>query len=112
MTVIALLPGDGIGSEILDGPLEFLRAMADAGAPIELTGPWPYGSSGWLEAGSILPDETVEACGRADVVLSGAVGAHPDVASADCPNPEAVTFDTSSTCASASGPSGCLRTAT
>jgi len=89
MSVIALLPGDGIGAEILDGPVAYLRELARDGAPVELTGPWPYGSSGWAERGSTLPDETVAACRAADVVLSGAVGTHPGITAAQCPNPEA-----------------------
>lgn len=93
MTTIALLPGDGIGREILGGPLELLRRMAAAGAPVTLTGPWPYGTSGWLETGSILPPRTVDACRAADVVLSGAVGTHPGVPAADCPNPEAALIE-------------------
>ena len=93
MTTIALLPGDGIGREILDGPLELLRRMAAASAPVTLTGPWPYGTSGWLETGSILPPQTVDACRAADVVLSGAVGTHPGVPAADCPNPEAALIE-------------------
>lgn len=93
MTTIALLPGDGIGPEILDGPLELLRRMARDGAPVTLTGPWPYGTTGWLETGSILPTRTVEACRAADVILSGAVGTHPGVDAADCPNPEAALIE-------------------
>jgi 3-isopropylmalate dehydrogenase len=93
MTTIALLPGDGIGSEILDGPVELLRRMAAAGAPITLTGPLPYGTSGWLASGSILPPQTIEACREADVILSGAVGTHPGVPAAECPNPEAALIE-------------------
>jgi 3-isopropylmalate dehydrogenase len=89
MTTIALLPGDGIGSEILDGPVAWLRSLERRGLPVRLTGPWPYGSTGWRETGSTLPDETVAACREADVVLSGAVGAHPGISPAECPNPEA-----------------------
>jgi 3-isopropylmalate dehydrogenase len=89
MTVIAVLPGDGIGSEILAGPLTFLRRLAAQGAPITLTGPWPYGTTGWQQTGSTLPPETVQACRDADVILSGAVGTHPGVSAAQCPNPEA-----------------------
>ncbi|MDI9949587.1 isocitrate/isopropylmalate family dehydrogenase [Rhodococcus sp. IEGM 1305] len=88
MTVIAVLPGDGIGGEILDGPLEFLRRLAADGAPLTLTEPLPYGASGWQATGSILPEETIDACRNADVVLSGAVGTHPGVTAAECPNPE------------------------
>lgn len=93
MTTIALLPGDGIGSEILDGPLTYLRRLQSDGAPLILTGPYPYGTTGWLQTGSILPPETVDACREADVVLSGAVGAHPGVAAARCPNPEAALIE-------------------
>jgi 3-isopropylmalate dehydrogenase len=89
MSTIALLPGDGIGGEILDGPVAFLRRLATVGAPVELVGPLPYGTSGWVEAGSILPERSIAACRVADVVLSGAVGTHPGVSAADCPNPEA-----------------------
>ena len=89
MTIIALLPGDGIGAEILDGPVAFLRQLARDGAPVELTGPWPYGTTGWLQTGSTLPAETIAACREADVVLSGAVGTHPGVSAEQCPNPEA-----------------------
>ena len=89
MTTVALLPGDGIGAEILDGPVAYLRQLARDGAPVELTGPWPYGTSGWARTGSTLPEETIAACRDADVVLSGAVGTHPGVTADQCPNPEA-----------------------
>jgi 3-isopropylmalate dehydrogenase len=89
MTTISLLPGDGIGAEILDGPVAFLRQLERAGAPVRITGPWPYGTTGWVQAGSILPDETIDACRDADVILSGAVGTHPGVTAEQCPNPEA-----------------------
>lgn len=93
MTTIALLPGDGIGSEILDGPVAFLHQLAREGAPVRVTGPWPYGSSGWARTGSILPEETIAACHAADVVLSGAVGTHPGVSAKQCPNPEAALIE-------------------
>ena len=93
MTTIALLPGDGIGPEILDGPVAYLRQLVRDGVPIELTGPWPYGTTGWLETGSTLPDDTVAACRAADVILSGAVGTHPGVTAEQCPNPEAALIE-------------------
>jgi len=93
MTTIALLPGDGIGAEILDGPVAYLRHLARDGVPIELSGPWPYGTTGWLQTGSTLPDETIAACRNADVILSGAVGTHPGVTAEECPNPEAALIE-------------------
>jgi len=93
MTTIALLPGDGIGTEILDGPVALLRHLERAGAPVTITGPWPYGSSGWAQTGSILPAETIAACRDADVILSGAVGTHPGITADQCPNPEAALIE-------------------
>jgi 3-isopropylmalate dehydrogenase len=93
MTTIALLPGDGIGSEILDGPVALLRRLERQGAPVTLTGPWPYGTTGWAQTGSILPAQTVQACHEADVILSGAVGSHPGITSDQCPNPEAALIE-------------------
>ena len=80
MTTIALLPGDGIGAEILDGPVAFLRQLAarrragraDRAVALRHAPAGP-------QTGSTLPDETVAACREADVVLSGAVGTHPGI---------------------------------
>lgn len=93
MTTIALLPGDGIGTEILDGPVAYLRHLEREGAPVRLTGPWPYGTTGWAQTGSILPEETIAACREADVILSGAVGSHPGITADQCPNPEAALIE-------------------
>jgi len=93
MTTIALLPGDGIGAEILDGPVAFLHQLEREGAPVRVTGPWPYGTTGWAQTGSILPTETVQACRDADVILSGAVGSHPGITAQQCPNPEAALIE-------------------
>jgi 3-isopropylmalate dehydrogenase len=89
MTNIALLPGDGVGTEILEGPVAFLQRLAAEGEPITITGPMPFGSSGWRQTGEVLPAETVDACRKADVILAGAVGTHPGVSYEECPHPEA-----------------------
>ena len=93
MTTIALLPGDGVGTEILDGPVAFLQLLAAEGEPITLTDPLPYGSSGWRQTGAVLPAQTVDACRKADVILAGAVGTHPGVSHEECPHPEAALID-------------------
>ena len=93
MTKIALLPGDGIGSEILDGPVKYLRRLAASGVPLELSDPMPYGTSGWQQTGSILPPQTLAACDAADVIFSGAVGTHPGVPADECPTPEAALIE-------------------
>jgi isocitrate/isopropylmalate dehydrogenase len=78
MIHVALLPGDGVGSEVLDGPSSLLRELERRGA-VTVTGPWPVGASAFAQTGTGLPPETLHACEQADAVLLGAVGEHPGV---------------------------------
>ena len=75
---IAVLPGDGVGAEVVAGPVELLEAIADAGR-IELTGPWPVGASAFGELGTGLPADTLAACDDCDAMFFGAAGEHPGV---------------------------------
>ena len=75
---IAVLPGDGVGAEVIDGPTRLLEAIADAGR-IELTGPWPVGASAFGEFGTGLPEPTLAACDSCDAMFFGAAGEHPGV---------------------------------
>jgi LDH2 family malate/lactate/ureidoglycolate dehydrogenase/isocitrate/isopropylmalate dehydrogenase len=84
---IALLPGDGVGEEVLEGPSRLLRLLADRGL-VEVTGPWPVGARGAAASGSVLPEETLAACDDADAILLGAVGEDPTVPPEVCPRPE------------------------
>jgi LDH2 family malate/lactate/ureidoglycolate dehydrogenase/isocitrate/isopropylmalate dehydrogenase len=84
---IALLPGDGVGEEVLEGPTRLLRRLADRGV-VEVTGPWPVGARAAASTGSVLPDETLAACDDADALLLGAVGEDPAVPPEVCPRPE------------------------
>ena len=86
MIRIALLPGDGVGEEVLDGPARLLRGLAEQGV-VEVTGPWPVGARA-AATGSVLPEETLAACDDADAVLLGAVGEDPRVPPEVCPRPE------------------------
>ncbi|MCZ2861150.1 Ldh family oxidoreductase [Blastococcus sp. VKM Ac-2987] len=87
MIRIALLPGDGVGEEVLDGPSRLLRRLAEQGA-VEVTGPWPVGARAAADEGSVLPEATIEACDAADALLLGAVGEDPRVPPEVCPRPE------------------------
>ena len=75
---IAVLPGDGVGAEVVAGPAELLQVVADAGR-IELTGPWPVGASAFGELGTGLPADTLAACDDCDAMFFGAAGEHPGV---------------------------------
>ena len=76
MIRLAVLPGDGIGGEVLAGPLALLAALDD-GTNIDVTGPWPAGASAYADTGSVLPEATLLACEEADAILLGAIGEHP-----------------------------------
>ena len=75
---VAVLPGDGVGAEVVAGPVELLEAIAGAGR-IELTGPWPVGASAFGELGTGLPADTLAACDDSDAMFFGAAGEHPGV---------------------------------
>ncbi|MFV0624741.1 3-isopropylmalate dehydrogenase [Sphingomonas sp. ac-8] len=70
MSLIALLPGDGIGPEVVAQARRVLEAL-----PLDLTfEEAPVGGAAYLEKGHPLPPATLALAKRADAVLFGAVG--------------------------------------
>lgn len=76
MVSVAVLPGDGVGAEVLAGPIEILHELQGRGL-IKISGPWPVGTSAYKEHGTVLPADTLAACEAADAILLGAIGEHP-----------------------------------
>jgi 3-isopropylmalate dehydrogenase len=70
---IAVLPGDGIGPEIVAQAVKVLDALKSDGAKIEMETA-PIGGAGYDAAGDPLPDATLALAREADAVLLGAVG--------------------------------------
>jgi 3-isopropylmalate dehydrogenase len=70
---IAILPGDGIGPEIVAQAVALLDVLRAEGLAIETTQA-PIGGAGYDAAGHPLPPETVAIAQEADAVLLGAVG--------------------------------------
>jgi 3-isopropylmalate dehydrogenase len=71
---IAVLPGDGIGPEVMTQGVRSLRAVAEAyGHEFELT-ELPFGGAAIDLGGNPLPESTLQACLAADAVLLGAIG--------------------------------------
>jgi len=71
---IVLLPGDGIGVEVMDEGVKVLQVALDA---VGLEGDFqeiPCGGQYYLEHGVDWPEGAQEACREADFVLLGAVG--------------------------------------
>ena len=67
---IAILPGDGIGPEIVAEAVKVLRALA---LPLEMETA-PVGGAAYGAAGHPLPEATLKLAQQADAVLFGAVG--------------------------------------
>src|ERR671927_207152 len=67
---IAILPGDGIGPEIMAQAMKVLRRVA---LPVEMQEA-PVGGAGYEAAGDPLPAKTLSRAKEADAVLFGAVG--------------------------------------
>ena len=72
---IAVLPGDGIGPEIMAQAAKVLQRMARDGLKFELEYA-PIGGAGFDACGDPLPEATLKLAQRADAVLLGAVGGH------------------------------------
>jgi 3-isopropylmalate dehydrogenase len=70
---IAILPGDGIGPEIVREARKVLDVLRQGGLPIE-TEEAPIGGAGYDAAGAPLPEPTLALAKAADAVLLGAVG--------------------------------------
>ena len=71
---IALLPGDGIGPEIIAEATKLLEHLRRVGLPIE-TETAAIGGAGYDAAGQPLPEATLRLAQASDAVLLGAVGA-------------------------------------
>jgi len=67
---IAVLPGDGIGKEIVAQALRVLRGLE---LPLELEEA-PVGGAGYEAAGDPLPEATLRLAREADAILFGAIG--------------------------------------
>ncbi len=71
---IAVLPGDGIGVEVIDATVPLLeRLQARCGFSLDMRR-WPAGALHYRDTGEALPESTFEAARDADAVLFGAMG--------------------------------------
>jgi tartrate dehydrogenase/decarboxylase/D-malate dehydrogenase len=68
---IAVLPGDGIGHEVVPAAIEVLEAT---GLAFEWVG-FDWGCERYREAGAMMPDDAIATLAGCDAVFLGAVGA-------------------------------------
>src|SRR5690349_16642271 len=72
---IAVLPGDGIGPEVMNPALDVLRMVEKTtpGLKFRFTEA-PAGAGHYKETGKSMPDSTIKLCDEADAILLGACG--------------------------------------
>ena len=67
---LAVIPGDGIGPEVVAEGLKVLRAVA----PDLETTPYDLGAARWQRTGELLPDTVLDELRGHDAILLGAIG--------------------------------------
>ena len=72
---IAVLPGDGIGQEIVAEAVKVIEALKAHGLDVEME-EGLVGGSAYDETGSPLPPETLKLAKESDAILLGAVGGY------------------------------------
>jgi len=75
---IAVLPGDGIGPEVMDEALKALRATENLFGHTFETSTHQIGGAAWDDHQSHFPESTRAACNASDAVLFGSVGGPVD----------------------------------
>jgi 3-isopropylmalate dehydrogenase len=73
---IAVIPGDGIGVEVIAEAVKALHAVAPDDVTFETT-EYPFGAGHFLKTGDILSDDDLTSLAKHDAILLGAVGGDP-----------------------------------
>lgn len=72
---IAVIPGDGIGPEVIREGIKVLRAAAEAtpGLDLEFVN-FPYGAKHYLKTGELVPQKGLDQLAKMDAIYLGALG--------------------------------------
>ncbi|MFF2494947.1 3-isopropylmalate dehydrogenase [Agromyces sp. NPDC058064] len=74
---LAVIPGDGIGPEVVGEALKVLDAVTAGGDTAFERTPFSLGAARYLETGDVLTDADLDAISGHDAILLGAVGGVP-----------------------------------
>ncbi len=75
---IAVVPGDGVGVEVVGEGLKVLNAVAGRfGITWDFT-EYPWGSNYYFQHGRMMPDDALDSLATSDAIFLGAVG-HPNI---------------------------------
>ena len=71
---LGVIPGDGIGPEVVAQALRILEAVSSHHGFQYRLHPYPFGADHYLETGEFLPDSALEEIRNLDALLLGAIG--------------------------------------
>lgn len=74
---IAVVPGDGVGVEVIPAALEVLKKAVGSAARFSFT-EYDWGADYYVKHGRMMPADALELLQRSDAILLGAVG-HPGI---------------------------------
>src|SRR5438132_8135685 len=74
---IAVMPGDGVGKEVIAEGLKVLKVAAGKFGFTYETTDYPFGAEHYLKSRITLPDSALKELAAHDAILFGAVGADP-----------------------------------
>jgi 3-isopropylmalate dehydrogenase len=74
---IAVMPGDGVGNEVIPAGLAVLKEAARKFGFTYTTTEYPFGGEHYLKTGQTLPDSALKELAAHDAILFGAVGVDP-----------------------------------
>ena len=75
VTRVAVIPGDGIGPEVVRSGIAVMRTVASNDSSLELQfEEFPWGSEHYLEHGVMMPEDALETLRGFDEIYLGAVG--------------------------------------
>jgi len=74
---IAVMPGDGVGKEVVPAGLKVLSEAARKFGFTYTTTDYPFGGEYYIETGHTLPDSALKELAAHDAILFGAVGVDP-----------------------------------
>lgn len=74
-TRIAIIPGDGIGKEVMEEAIKVLGFIQEYDTTLQIeTKIFPWSSDYYLEHGQMMPDNALETLAQYDAILFGAIG--------------------------------------
>ena len=72
---IAVIPGDGVGPEVLTEGIKVLKRVAELAGTFRIEDTWfPWGCEYYLKTGRMMPEDGIEILEKFDAIYLGAVG--------------------------------------